>query len=246
MASTPDSSDGFADRRPNRRAPPLPTRKRRTLFAGSPVYPVLDASVFGGRDPGPVLRALGGLGIGIAQLRGKTMRTGDFLAWVSAGVRGAAGTGIRVLVNDRADVALLAGADGVHLGQDDLSAGAVRRHLGPAAVIGLSTHTREEVQAARGEPVDYLAIGPVFATGTKTDTAPVVSLSGVREARRGYDGPLVAIGGIDAHRIGSVLDAGADAVAVISAVSGSSPREVAGRTQVLLAAVEAATARRLP
>ena len=246
MASTPGSLDGFADRRPNRTAPPAPVRNPRTLFAGSPVYPILDASVFGDRDPGPVLRALGGLGIGIVQLRGKSMRTGEFLAWVSAGARGAAGTGIRVVVNDRADVALLAGADGVHLGQDDLSAGAVRGYLGPAAVIGLSTHTREELQAARGEPVDYLAIGPVFETGTKTDTAPAVSLSGVREARGMYDGPLVAIGGIDVRRIARVLDAGADAVAVISAVSGSSPREVADKTRVLLAAVEAATPRRLP
>lgn len=166
------------------------------------------------------------------------MPAGEFLAWVSAGVQGAAGSGLRVLVNDRADVALLAGADGVHLGQGDVSAGAARRLLGGEAVIGLSTHTPEELQAARRAPVDYLAIGPVFETGTKADAVPMVSLSGVREARRGYDGPLVAIGGISASRIAAVLAAGADAAAVISAVSAASPREAAERALGLLAAAE--------
>ena len=140
-----------------------------------------------------------------------------------------------MLVNDRADVALLTGADGVHLGQHDLSARAARRLLGARAVIGLSTHTGEEMRAARREPVDYLAVGPVFETPTKADSAPVVSLKGVRQARRLYEGPLVAIGGISHSRIRGVLAAGADAAAVISAVSGSSPREIAGRARALLA-----------
>ena len=232
--------DGFADRRPTGTFPvgnlrSGPVGRLRALFADSPVYPVLDADVFGDHDPGPALSAWGRLGIRLVQLRGKDMPAGELLAWVAAGVRGAAGSGVRVVVNDRPDVALLSGADGVHLGQDDLSAGSARKLLGPGAVIGLSTHAARELRAARSEPVDYLAIGPVFETATKADAAPVVSLSGVREARRLYDGPLVAIGGINARRIGAVLDAGADAVAVCSALSASTAPELAGRAQELLA-----------
>jgi len=102
------------------------------------------------------------------------------------------------------------------------------------AVIGLSTHTPAEMELARREPADYLAVGPVFDTATKADSAPVISLAGVREARELYRGPLIAIGGISRARIRPVLAAGADAVAVISAVSGASPREIAGRARGLL------------
>ena len=207
----------------------------RAFFAAYPVYPILDAETFGDRDPGPVLRALGSAGIRVVQLRGKGLPAGAFASWVSAGVRGATGSGVHVVVNDRADVALLTGADGVHLGQEDLSARTARDLLGPRAVIGLSTHTRAEVQLARREPADYLAVGPVFDTVTKADSAPVVSLSGVREARERYRGPLIAIGGISRARIRSVIAAGADAVAVISAVSGASPREIADKAGALLA-----------
>ncbi len=235
MASTPGSSGVSADRGASGTNPRAGSWCSRAFFAASPVYPIVDASLFGDGDPGPVLRALGAAGIRLVQLRGKGMPSGAFVSWVSAGVRAASAHGVRVLVNDRADVALLTGADGVHLGQHDLSARAARRLLGPRAVIGLSTHNREEMRAARREPVDYLAVGPVFETPTKADSAPVVSLEGVRQARRRYEGPLVAIGGISQSRIRAVLAAGADAAAVISAVSGSSPREIAGRARALLA-----------
>lgn len=210
--STPGFSAGFVE-------PGSPDVAR---FFGSPFYPIVDAGVLGDGDPGPLLRALAAAGVRIAQLRGKDMSAGELLSWVSAGLRGVSGSGLRVVVNDRADVALLSGAAGVHLGQDDLSCGAARKLLGGAAVIGLSTHTFDEVRAARSAPVDYLAIGPVFDTSTKTDTAPVVGLSGVRDARRRFPGPLVAIGGISAPRFSEVLDAGADAVAVASALRASS------------------------
>ena len=250
MASTPGSSGVSADRGASGTNPRAGSWCSRAFFAASPVYPIVDASLFGDGDPGPVLRALGAAGIRLVQLRGKGMPSGAFVSWVGAGVRAASGRGVRVLVNDRADVALLAGADGVHLGQHDLSARAARRLLGARAVIGLSTHTCEEMRAARREPVDYLAVGPVFETPTKADSAPVVSLKGVRQARRLYEGPLVAIGGISQSRISqsrisqsrisqsrirAVLAAGADAAAMISAVSGSSPGEIAGRARALLA-----------
>ncbi|MGH9805147.1 MAG: thiamine phosphate synthase [Candidatus Acidiferrales bacterium] len=122
----------------------------------------------------------------------------------------------RLVVNDRADVALLAGAAGVHVGQDDLPASEARKILGPQKLIGLSTHTPEQVEAARQEPVDYVAVGPIFSTSTKSDTQPVIGLEGLRQARRLTEKPLVAIGGITAGNAAAVLAAGADAVAVIS------------------------------
>ena len=123
---------------------------------------------------------------------------------------------VRLVVNDRADVALLSGAAGVHVGQDDLPAAVARRVLGPEKFIGLSTHAPEQLEAAREEPVDYLAFGPIFPTATKSDTSPVVGLDGLRTARRLSEKPLVAIGGITVENAASVLAAGADAVAVIS------------------------------
>ena len=203
----------------------------RVLF--SPLYPIVDAGVFGDADPGPVLGALAAAGIRTAQLRSKEMGAGAFHAWVRAGVRAAAVTGLRVIVNDRADVALLAGAAGVHLGQEDLSPRRARALLGEEAIIGLSTHCAEQVLAGAAAPVDYLAMGPVFATRTKPDTEPRTGLAGVREARRLYDGPLVAIGGIDARRLSAVRAAGADAAAVISAL-GVDPGAVRGRAAALL------------
>lgn len=235
MASTPGSSSVSADRDAIGIDRAAASWCSRAFLAASPVYPILDASVFGDRDPGPAIQALGTLGIRLVQLRAKGFSSGAFASWVSAGMRGASRSGVRIVVNDRADVALLTRADGVHLGQEDLPVRRARRLLGPGAVIGLSTHTREELRLARGEPADYLAVGPVFETATKADSAPVVALSGVREARRLHGGPLVAIGGISRPRIGSVLAAGADAVAVISAVSGASPGEIADRARVLLA-----------
>lgn len=206
-----------------------------------PLYPILDAERTGDRDPGPFLAALRDAGVRIAQLRAKTLPAGEFAAWARAGVRGVRGRGIQVLVNDRADVALLAGADGVHLGQDDLSPRRARALLGPKALIGLSTHGLVEVAAGAREPVDYLAIGPVFATGTKPDAEPVVGLEGVRAARRAaagaLPGPLVAIGGLDGRRGAAALDAGADVVAVISAVAGAGPAETADRARGLLTAL---------
>ncbi len=190
--------------------------RRPRLFGR--VYPILDAAVFGTEDPVPVLSGLAAAGVEMVQLRAKGLAAGPFLAWVRAAMRGAAAVGLRVIVNDRADVALLAGAAGAHLGQDDLSPARAREFLGKDAILGASTHNPRQVQEAAASPVDYLAIGPVFATTTKADAEPAVGLEGVRAARAGYRGPLVAIGGISAARIPEVLAAGAVAVAVIGAL----------------------------
>ena len=122
-------------------------------------------------------------------------------------------------MNDRADVALYAGADGVHLGRDDLPADAARALLGPDALIGVSTHTVAEAhQVAAAGVADYLGFGPIFATGTKPDHEPAVGLDALRAACAGHSVPVVAIGGIDLSTCRACRDAGAAAVAMIGAV----------------------------
>jgi thiamine-phosphate pyrophosphorylase len=126
------------------------------------------------------------------------------------------GDKIRLIMNDRADLCLAAGFDGLHVGQEDLSPESARRVIGPKLWLGLSTHNPEQLREADQTTADYLAIGPVFATSSKERPDPVVGLEGVRRARELTRKPLVAIGGITRGNARSVLDAGADSVAVIS------------------------------
>jgi thiamine-phosphate pyrophosphorylase len=138
---------------------------------------------------------------------------------------------VTLIMNDRADLCLASGFDGVHLGQEDLSPEAARRVVGAERIVGLSTHNAAQMAEALTKPVNYLAIGPVFATGSKQNPDPVVGLAGVSQARRmrndsGLPLPLVAIGGITRANAGAVLKAGADSVAVIGDIS-RSPRESA-------------------
>lgn len=125
-------------------------------------------------------------------------------------------TPVRLIMNDRSDLCLAAGFDGVHVGQDDLSPESVRRIIGPDRWLGVSTHNPEQLQEADLTSADYLAIGPVFATASKEKPDPVVGLDGVRRARELTRKPLVAIGGITRANARSVIEAGADSVAVIS------------------------------
>lgn len=123
---------------------------------------------------------------------------------------------VRLIMNDRADLCIAAEFDGVHVGQDDLSPQSVRMIVGPARWLGVSTHNPEQLHAADLTSADYVAIGPVFATNTKERPDPVVGLAGVRQARTLTRKPLVAIGGITRANAASVIEAGADSVAVIS------------------------------
>ncbi len=125
---------------------------------------------------------------------------------------------MQLILNDRAELSAAAGWDGVHVGQEDLSPQQARLLAGPKAIIGVSTHNEAQVMAANAEPLDYIAIGPVFATRTKSDTSPVVGLEGVRRARALTQKPLVAIGGITLETAAAVCEAGADSIAVISAI----------------------------
>ena len=161
-------------------------------------------------------------GARLLQIRCKNAPSGVFLATCVDIVVRARRSGALVIVNDRADIAKLAAADGVHVGQDDLDPVSVRRLLGGSAVIGVSTHSANQVRAASPLPVDYIAIGPVFGTSTKDTGYREVGPQLVREAatilRRdlGDTKPVVAIGGITLERAREVIGAGAASVAVIS------------------------------
>lgn len=165
----------------------------------------------------PLAEAFLAGGARVIQLRAKHLASGVFLQHADRLVRAAAALDAQIIVNDRADLALLAGAAGAHVGQEDLPPAAVRRLLGPEAVVGLSTHTVPQIEAAVREPVTYIAIGPVFGTATKDTGYEAVGLQRVREAVRIAAGrPVVAIGGITLQNAASVIEAGASAVAIIS------------------------------
>ena len=132
--------------------------------------------------------------------------------------------GVRLIMNDRADLCRAAGCDGVHVGQEDLSPEGARAVVGDRLWVGVSTHSVEQVRAVESGPLDYVAIGPVFATSSKQDPDPVVGLEGVQAARRATARPLVAIGGITRANCRAVIEAGADSVAVISELA-ASPRK---------------------
>jgi thiamine-phosphate pyrophosphorylase len=173
-------------------------------------------------------------GASLVQLREKQMLAGEFYEQAKAAVAISARRGVQLLINDRVDVALAAGAEGVHLGQDDMPPAAARKLLGPDAVIGYSTHNIEQAIAATKLPIDYLAIGPIFATRTKSDTAPVLGLDGLRAVRQAIGAfPLVAIGGITLSNAHEAIQAGADSVAVISALL-SDPKRIPEATSSLL------------
>jgi thiamine-phosphate pyrophosphorylase len=171
-----------------------------------------------GRDPLDLARAMLAGGARLLQLRLKASATGALLATAERMRDFTAAAGATLIVNDRADVARACGADGVHLGQDDLPIEAARQVLGPAAIIGFSTHSETQLAAARARGADYLAFGPIYATTSKSKADPVLGCDRLRAARALTTGPLVAIGGITAATAPAVLAAGADAVAVIGAL----------------------------
>lgn len=184
------------------------------------LYAIADAGVLAGRGV-PLEEFAQGLraaGVGLVQYRDKTGSPQDVLRGAAVLRKVMAGSGCQLILNDRADLAVLAEFDGVHVGQGDLSPEDAHRIVGYERIVGVSTHTDEQVSAAEFASVDYVAIGPVFATGTKADTEPVVGLDGVRRARERTIHRLVAIGGITRANARSVIDAGADSVAVISAL----------------------------
>jgi thiamine-phosphate pyrophosphorylase len=164
-----------------------------------------------------VTRLLAG-GARLIQLRDKEAGARELLESARACLRLTRAAGATLLINDRVDVALAADADGVHLGQDDLKVEEARQLLGPGKIIGLSTHSIAQFRSGLETSADYLAVGPVFQTTTKENPDPVIGLELLREARALTTRPIVAIGGITPERAPEVITAGADSVAVISAL----------------------------
>jgi thiamine-phosphate pyrophosphorylase len=184
-------------------------------------YPILDASCFSGTEA--LLEAAEQLlrsGVQIAQYRNKSGDAARMLIearelrqhLLSYDGRET----LRLMMNDRADLCLAAEFDGVHVGQDDLSPESARKIIGPSRWLGVSTHNPEQVMEADQTSADYMAIGPVFGAASKANPDPVVGLEGVRAARKLTKLPMVAIGGITRKNCRSVIEAGADSVAVIS------------------------------
>ena len=183
------------------------------------LYAIVDAGVAGraGWNPCDLARAYLDGGARLLQLRAPGVDSATQLGWCRDVVRLAAPVGARVIVNDRCDLALMSGADGVHLGQDDLPIDAARRLLGPTAVIGLSTHDGRQADAAVRQLVSYLAVGPLYDTRTKDTGLAAVGLEAVRRTRAvAGKRPVVAIGGITLATAPEVIEAGAASVAVIS------------------------------
>jgi thiamine-phosphate pyrophosphorylase len=218
-------------------------------YALPPLYPIVDFSCFAAQ-PDPITaivryaEELIAAGATLIQLRDKSQpeQSKRFLSCARElrRVTWGAGTMPRamLIINDRVDLCLAADADGVHLGQDDLSPTAARKIFdqvkdGKARIIGFSTHKLSQVIPADALPIDYIAIGPVFATGSKANPDPVIGLEGVRQARRVTKKPLVAIGGITRQNCSQVKAAGADAVAVISDLLESPAKAVADFLRVL-------------
>jgi thiamine-phosphate pyrophosphorylase len=165
------------------------------------------------------LAALGGADV--VQLREKrpwpTRRLVETVRALAAALGETGGT--RLVVDDRVDVALAAGAAGVHLGRDDLEVGLARRLLGPGAVIGGTANSLEEARRVAATPVDYLGVGPVFGTRSKANPAPALGLDGLRAIVRAVEAPVIAIGSVTADRVAEILETGAHGVAVLSAVA---------------------------
>lgn len=185
-------------------------------LAGRRVYPITDRQLSGLSHAEQIVNLSKG-GATVVQLREKIDSPAKFYAEAKAALRAAREHQVALLINDRVDIALALKVDGVHLGQDDLPPAAARRILGPRAMIGFSTHNLQQARHAAYMPVDYVAIGPIFATATKRSSNPAVGLENLSLVREVVGTlPLVAIGGITAENMDRVLSAGVDAVAIIS------------------------------
>jgi thiamine-phosphate pyrophosphorylase len=186
----------------------------------SALYPIIDKETLAARGVrlDDFARELRDAGVMLLQYRDKSGAPQEILRAAEKIAAVFAGTEATLILNDRADLAVLAGWSGVHVGHLDLPPAAVRRVLGPERVIGVSTHNEEQMREADASEADYVAVGPVFATSTKLNAEPVVGLEGVRRARELTSTPIVAIGGITRANARAVIDAGADSVAVIGAL----------------------------
>ncbi len=181
-------------------------------------------------------------GATVIQLRGKTWTTREFLETGQRAAKILRPRRIPLIINDRVDIVLACEADGVHLGQDDLPLTEARKILGDRRMVGISINTAAEAVAAERGGADYIGVGPVFSTLSKRDLEPVLGFKGLRNLRTRVDLPILAIGGIEAENAADVIGAGADGIAVISAIT--SARDPARAAADLIAQIDKAAARR--
>jgi len=193
------------------------------------LYPITSRALAGGRSLAEIVRQLAAGGAGWIQIREKDLPDRELVREIGS-CRGI--PGVRLIVNDRPDVALVTHAAGVHLGDRDMPAEEARRLLGPSAIVGVSTHSPADAIAACRLPVDYVALGPIYATSRASVARRPLGVEAVAEAARGMTRPLVAIGGIDLGRAPEILAAGAASVAVISDLM--SAADIAARVRAYL------------
>jgi thiamine-phosphate pyrophosphorylase len=179
------------------------------------LYVILDAALLTTPDT-DCAQKLAGAGVRLLQYRNKNASTRELFEASKRLASLLVPQGVRFFVNDRADVAALAAASGVHVGQEDLGVEAARSAIGPGKLVGVSTHNLEQFERAAATSADYIAVGPLFATSTKANPDPVVGTDFLRQVRPLTDKPIVAIGGITLERVAEAIGAGADSVAVIT------------------------------
>jgi thiamine-phosphate pyrophosphorylase len=193
------------------------------------VYLVTDRDLCLGRPIDKVVQAAVQGGVSCVQLREKSLPTRGFIELARSIKTILTSRGVSLIINDRVDVALAAGADGVHLGQDDMSYPDARRILGPGAMIGISVESLDQALRAESWDVDYLGVSPIFLTPTKPEAKTAWGLDGLRRLRTRSRHALIAIGGINQENAAQVLEAGADGLAVVSAICSASDPEAVSR-----------------
>jgi len=182
---------------------------------------IADAEALSGREALPLVRQAVNGGVDLVQLRGKTWSGREFLDISLKLSRFLRPKKIPLIINDRVDIALACGADGVHLGQDDLPLQQARKILGKNRIIGISVSNAKEAEEAEREGADYVGLGPIFPTQSKQTPLSPLGIKGLRKVRRAIRIPILAIGGINARNSVGLLEAGADGIAVISAILGA-------------------------
>ena len=193
---------------------------------------VADMTAAGKRDLVAIVHEATTAGATMIQLRGKNCETQEFLVMAIHIADLLKPIGIPLIINDRADIALASEADGLHLGQQDIPLGFARKMLGKNRLIGISVNTIEEAQTAEKEGADYVGVGPVYFTSSKDKLPTLLGLEGLRSVREKVHIPILAIGGITAENAKAVITAGADGIAVISAIMGE--EDISKATKSLL------------
>lgn len=193
------------------------------------LYLVTDRGLSRGRSTLDIIKAAVKGGVTCVQLREKTCSTRQFIAEAFAIKDFLKARGVPLIINDRLDVAQAIGADGVHLGQTDMPIQMAQRIIKDKMIIGISAESLEDAIEAEKNGADYIGVSPIYATPTKTDTAPALGLEGLREIRQNVKIPLVGIGGLNARNAGDVLRGGADGVALVSAIVAADDPEKAAR-----------------